>query len=747
MNAKVLRSYTFFFPDITCASCTSAIESVVKTHKNKETKEPPIICNDPAVNLATKSTTIVVEEDSITDPNQTQDALKKIFNDAGWDVVFDLVETDPRPFWLKGFLGISIAVVMMILMLLDIEYPHEFATGVGGALTLYLGRRFYTQSLYKFWKMRFVNMDTLFALSTFAAIVVTVLHHFIPGLPMLIDAALMTLGFAYIGKAIKASMENIILEKISLTDNIPKEVKRENSDALVSVADLKVGDIIYVFPGQCIPCDGICLDNEFSVDKGTFNGDNGIPVSVQKNQEVFAGMMVYGNQTPTGMKMRVTKTLADSEISQMERDSQAALGSQSCIEANSKEWLRYFIPLVLFIAAVVGISSAVFVAPEVGIAAGLYLLVCACPCVLGMIPYLAMNVGLSKARDKGIFFKSAKHLETASRVNRVALDLTGTITENSLSVFKYAGLSNDDLAVIALGEAESTHAIGKAIYAYCKNKSNLQITTEKIDQPSSNGIVIKSNFVEYKIGNENYVGGVADHQKPDEKTQGQYNVIYVKKNEEIIGYFLLQAELKKDAKSTIDALKASGKEVWIITGSPHAWAVERAKELGVDEAHVKADLSPKQKTAEIETLKENDRYVVAMVGDGINDISVLPTSHLGVCIDPNASKVKAAANVYFNSTALAQVLVLFTVADKTMAHINQNIALSMLYNVLVLGFVLASIVAYSEGEETLFEKMLNPAYGAGLMAVQSLCVLGNTWLFKQREQGRELCQNLNFMTK
>jgi Cu2+-exporting ATPase len=403
---------------------------------------------------------------------------------------------------------------------------------------------------------------------------------------------------------------------------------------------------------------------------------------------------------------------------------------------------------VAFLSAVL---VSCFFSPMLGIQCAVAVLVSACPCTLSLITPLAIKIGMKKAADHGVLFKSAKKMEEAAGIDVVFFDLNGTLTSSSPFVRDYGVLSDavskDEFFFLAnLLEKDAPHGVAKVICDYINNNSPHTFLPPPNMVPeafSRHGVAASIDGVRYEIGNQEMMNqaGITVPNSLNEWGQNKPliqgdSVIYLARLDKLIGYFIINDPLRKDAIDVVNHLKASGKDVYLCTGADMATASRYGAALGIEPDHIKSQRAPaksisqKQQAGDkMSDIKDfqSAGHRVAMVGDGSNDSCAVPASDFGIVVQSRCitdAVTQDNAGVVISGQSLWSVVLALTVAEQTVNNIKQNLLFSLLYNVgamLVSGGLLLTLGV-----------MVNPSIGAGLMILQSSLLLLNAYRFKQQ---------------
>lgn len=747
--------YCFSLPGITCVNCIKPIEDALK-----QCKSVPI--DKFVVGLIEKKLTVSVLGDDFS-PTEVRRLLHELLNDIGVgyvDIDIDLPTAPPagnqrfssfkkvlRSHWLLGFIGIAAGVSLLTLSLVVGALPLAASISIALIsipLTLILGAESYKEAAKKLFKMHALTMDTLFAISTLTVIVVSVAAFFVPWLPMMFDAGLLIFGFRHIGFGIEKSIKDAMGLGVMFKERLPKNVNAvmDTSHEKRPLDAIKPDDLLIINPGEIIPVDGLCYTDDSLIVDTIVTGST-MPRKVGMDARLLAGMYVAAGGQP--MRMRVTATVGDSYLARLDESIARANHEKAPLETATNKILQYFIPAVIIVAILSALIIGYFFSIAFAIQCAVAVLVSACPCTLGFITPLAVKIGMNKAAEHGVRFKSAKALQEADQIDAVVFDLNGTLTEGAPSVRKYGVkpgtpiTTHELLSYFAVLEKASVHPMAKAICAFVHEQHitpppEWQITP--LAESNHSGLTATINDECYTLGNQNMMNeagiDTGDLQSSIQTEDGD-SVIYLARANKVIGYVILADKLRPNARHAIDSLKLLGKDVYICTGTDEATALRYARMLGIPEANTRAGCvgaavlpSDFDKKAYISELK-NAGLRVAMVGDAANDALAIAVSHFGIAVKSRGGdeKTQQEAGAVIQSGSLLPAVSTFAVAKQTVSNIKQNLLMSLGYNIVAM--MVASGVLLAVGV------MLNPSVGVALMILQTSLILYNAYCFKQQK--------------
>ncbi|MFY7697526.1 MAG: heavy metal translocating P-type ATPase [Legionella sp.] len=736
------RTYLFSLPDIRCVNCVQPIENLLQAYCKQIEQRNGISCQF-AIDLLHKELRIELATDEIQASNVLQALLQEL-DDIGVAYIAkdnsQLQDNDVTHHWWRGFIGSAVGLALMALSLLNIQLTvplQLIVAGVSTLLTLYLGIESYREAFSAWFKTRTLTMDSLFSMSTFSVLLVSIASFFFSWLPRMFEAGLLIFGFRHLGLAIQESLKKSMGYRAKFTDRVANRVNVWENNRFVSrlLSDVRVGDILEIAGGEVIPVDGLCVVDEALVFETIVTGSI-MPRRFVDGDAMLAGMYLPPDAPP--LHLQCTAIAGESNLARLDKQIARANFEKAPLETATNQIMQYFVPAVIVFAALSAIIVGQYYPLAVAIQCAVSVLVSACPCTLGFITPLGVRIGMNKATEHGVQFISAKQLQEAEQIDCVVFDLNGTLTRGEPKVRTHEVLlpeisEKQFKAYVASLEKNSRHPVAKAIvsFANLQDEDYLEMSSVNDDFYAGLSATIDDQF--FALGNHDFMRqrGV-DTASVDLslQTAAGDSVIYLARNQQLVGYLVLNDPLRNDAQQTIHALQAQGKEVYICTGADYRTAQRYSQMLGVDDHHLAAAYSGsaegmhKHKKDFITQLKQQGKRV-AMVGDGGNDALAMSVSDLGIAItSPGADSVtQTQAGAILANQSLFPVSHLFVIAKQTVSNIKLNLKLSLIYN------TLAMLV--SGGLLLTLGVILSPGVGVALMALQSSLLLYNAYRFKQ----------------
>jgi Cu+-exporting ATPase len=589
-------------------------------------------------------------------------------------------------------------------------------------------------------------MDTLVLIGTAAAYFYSLFNAFLLLLGYKVamnefyfESAVFILVFISLGKYLEAVTKGKTSQAIKKLIGLqPKTalIIKNNRELEIPIDEVKVGDIILVKPGEKIPVDGIVVSGYSGVDQKAITGES-MPVEKKKGDEVIGATI---NKTGV-LQFRATRVGKDTMISQIIKIVEQAMGSKAPIQLLADKVSFYFVPAVIVIAV---LSAVIWLILGYSLSFALTIfvtvLIIACPCALGLATPTAVMMGAGLAAERGILIKSSKALEIAKDVNMVVFDKTGTLTKGEPIVTDIVLIGKDIeekfvLQASASIEKNSEHPLALAIVNKAKEKNIALSEVEGFQAIAGKGVeanLDKKNILlgTRKLMEDNKISvGLIENKMINLEDQGKTAMILAV-GKKIIGIIAVADTLKENSKEAVDILHKMGKQVAIITGDNKRVAHAIAKELGID--RVLAEVLPQGKSDEIKKLQEEwktegperKRWIVAMVGDGINDAPALAQSNLGIALGSGTDVAMETGEIVLIKDDLRDVVKSMDLSKYTLNKIKQNLFWAFFYN--IIGIPVAAGVLYP-----FTHVLLSPSIAAGAMAFSSVSVVLNALTMKR----------------
>ena len=677
---------------MTCSACSSSLEKYLLKQKG---------INDALVNLVMSSASISYDD------NITIDDLNRFVSEAGFKSlgVYDEQEnknTNKNVYFIvNGLLALLVLYISMshmvhlpvIPFLNMMNYPvnYSICLFIFSLYFIYFGRDIIINGI-KNIKSKSPNMDTLITLGVISSFIFSTFNmimilkgnnEYVESLyfeSVCVILYLIKFG-RYIDGISKEKTKDAIKGLVTIT---PKSaiLFTNNKEEEVSIDEVKKGDILIVKPGNRFAVDGTIVKGSTHVDESFISGES-IPVKKSVNNKVVAGSI----NLDVEVLYKAENIGKDSVISEIVRLVVEATNTKAPIARIADKVSGIFVPIVIILAVITFIIHLILgFSFNESIVYFVTVLVCACPCALGLATPLAIVVSEGLCAKNGILVKKSEILENANKIDVIVFDKTGTLTYGNLriskvinnSVYSDSGL----IEIVSSLESKSTHPIASAFknYANENNLKNLEVNEFK----NIAGIGLKGiiNEKEYLIGNnkilEKYnIDNEISKEEKDLSLNGN-SIVYVIENKNVIALIGVKDIIRDNATTIINKLKQINKRVIMLTGDNEITANIIAKSIGIKE--VIANVSPKDKSNKIKELK-NKGLKVMMVGDGINDAPSLSLADIGVSLNSAIDIAVDSADVILMRNDLNSIYNLFDISKQTLSNIKGNLFWAFFYNI------------------------------------------------------------------
>ena len=738
----------YIIEGMSCASCAMTIENAVS-------KMPGV--DKASVNLATEIMTVEATD------NVTPEDIAKVVDGVGYSarprgksVEEELEEKNEkkeahlremkRNLTISAIFSVPLLFIAMADMvgipmpafLSPMQSPVSYAL-IQLALVLpiiWLGRRFFVDG-FKALSKGHPNMDSLVALGTSAAFLYSLYgtYHVLEGhahfaMNLYYESAgviltLITLG-KYFEDVSKGKTSMAIQTLVGLAPKMAT-VLRDGQEVEVPVEEVQVGDLIRVKPGEKVPVDGVVTEGNSTVDESMLTGES-IPVSKAVGDEVIGASL---NKTGSFI-LKATKIGKDTALSQIIQLVEQAQGSKAPIAKLADKVSGVFVPIVIVLALVSGLAWY-FLGQESWVFAltiTISVLVIACPCALGLATPTAIMVGTGKGAENGILLKSGEALEEANHVNMVVFDKTGTITNGTPVVTDVVTADSTDAdALIRLAaslEVASEHPLGEAIVAKAKEQG--AAFDEVTNFEAIPGFGIKGHVGETLVflGNEKWMreNGLVDeamNEKANRFAEQGKTPLYIGYNDAVQGLIVVADTVKESSARAIQTLHEMGIQVAMMTGDHERTAQAIAAEVGID--RVFSEVLPQDKANYVSKLQE-EGYIVAMVGDGINDAPALAQAQVGIAIGTGTDVAIESADAVLMKSDLMDVPAMLKLSRATIRNIKENLFWAFAYNVIGIPFAMGVLHLFGG-------PLLNPMIAGAAMSFSSVSVVLNALRLKR----------------
>ena len=751
----MLKNVTLSIGDMTCAACVRRVEKAIirldgveSASVNLAAEKAYVSYNPVAVRLSEIQAAVEKAGYKILENARTGPADQ---SEADWARKRKEITALRIKFITAVVFSLPLLYIAMAPMLTFVSLPfsadlHHMmaATPLKYALLeLFLtlpaigaGYKFYTAG-FKALANLSPNMDSLIAIGTAAAFVYSAFNTILiaRGRPEAVDAlyyesAGVIVTLILLGKTLEAVSKGRTNEAVKkLMGLAPKTalVVRGGAETEIPISEVEIDDVVIVKPGAKIPVDGVVIGGGSPVDESMLTGES-MPADKKEGDPVYAATI----NTTGSFRFRAEKVGGGTLLSQIIKMVEDAQGSKAPIAKTADIVAGYFVPAVCVIAVLAGAAWFFGGGGDIGFALKIFIsvLVIACPCALGLATPTAIMVGTGKGAELGILFKNGEALENAHKINMAVFDKTGTITQGKPAVtdiVTHGGGGRDTLLQIAASaEKNSEHPLGQAVVAEAQNRGLPLLPAVDFISLTGRGIQAVIGGQSVLAGNRGMMDGrgadfgemqaSADRFAEEGKTP-----LYIAIDGMPAGIVAVADAVKPSSGAALSRLRDMGIETVMITGDNGKTAAAVAGQVGI--TRVLPEVLPGGKADEIKKLQAAG-YVVAMVGDGINDAPALARADVGVAVGSGADVAMESADIVLMRSDLSDVSTAVNLGKKTIRIIRQNLFWAFGYN--ALGIPVAAGVLHLFGGP-----LLNPMIAAAAMSLSSVSVLTNALRLKK----------------
>lgn len=719
---------------MTCSACSSSLEKYLLKQNG---------IDDALVNLVMSSASISYED------NITLDDLNRFVSEAGFKSLGIYNEQDndsPNKktyFIVNGLLALLVLYISMshmihlpvipFLHMMNHPINYSVCLFIFGLYFIYFGRDIIYNGV-KNIKYKSPNMDTLVTLGVISSFIFSTFNMFmiLKGNNEYVESLyfesvciiLYLIKFGrYIDDISKEKTKDAIKGLVTIT---PKTALLfvNNKEKEVSIDEVKKEDILIAKPGNRFAVDGIVVKGSTHVDESFISGES-IPVKKSIDDKVVAGAINLDGE----VLYKAENIGKNSTISEIVRLVVEATNTKAPIARIADKVSGVFVPIVITLAVITFIIHLIlgFTFSE-SIVYFVTVLVCACPCALGLATPLAIVISEGLCAKNGILVKKSEILENANKIDVIVFDKTGTLTYGDLRISKIinnSGYSNNSLLeIVSSLESKSTHPIASAFKSYASDNGLKSLNVSDFKNLAGIGLSGVINEKAYLIGNnkifDKYKLDNNMFKEEEELSLDGNSIVYILENGKVIALIGVKDIIRDNASRVIKKLKQINKRMIMLTGDNEITANIIAKSIGIKE--VIANVSPKDKSNKIKELKSKGLKVM-MVGDGINDAPSLSLADIGVSLNSAIDIAADSADVILMRNDLNSIYNLFDISRKTLANIKGNLFWAFFYN--------ACMIPIACGLLEFVNVLMNPMIAGLAMTLSSFTVILNALRLKR----------------
>jgi Cu+-exporting ATPase len=732
---------------MTCASCVSRVEKKLSSLSG---------VSEVKVNLATEQASIEYLPALIGFTG-----LKEALSNAGYHLrpakSEEGIPSDEENRYLKELATLKLKLIVsgitsILVMALSIK-GEEIGLSLPLNLLLFLlatpvqfycGGQFYRGAINGI-RHGYTDMNTLIAVGTSAAYLYSTVETFFPSwvqiadekLAVYFDTSVMIIALVLLGRWMesraKRSASNAIKKLMQLQPRTAK-VERQGEEIEISIAELIVGDRVWVRPGEQIPVDGKIFEGNSSIDESMLTGEN-VPLDKNVGDDIFGASI-----NKTGFfKMKVTRLGQDTVLAKIIKLVEEAQGSKAPVQKLVDKIAGIFVPSVIGLAVITFLFWWLFgkyftelPAFSFALMSFISVLIIACPCALGLATPTAIMVGTGRGAKMGILIKGGEALERAEKIDTIVFDKTGTLTWGKPEVADVllapaTKLDADQLLSLAGSlEKGSEHPLAQAVVTEAKRRGQKLKTPVDFHALPGFGVEGKVDNQKVLLGNkrlmvENQIDISSIDNQLVKLTENGKTPMILCVDGKVAGLIATTDALKPHAKENILNLKKMGLDVVMLTGDNSKTAQAVAGQLGIN--RVVSEVLPSGKVDEIEKIKQSG-HCVAMVGDGINDAPALAAADVGIALGSGTDVAMEASDITLVGSDIKAVVESIELSKATMSKIRQNLFWAFIYN--IVGIPIAAGVLYPA-----YGILLQPVFAAAAMSLSSVSVVGNSLLLNR----------------
>lgn len=653
-----MSKYIFHLRGLTCANCAGKIEEALKKMPDMENLHYDFLNDELILESEKESKDLKIEIQEVVD--SIEDGVI-VTEEIGEEIE---EEEEEENFSIYKCIFVFLGLIFLHFIKLDEKIS------LISYLILYviIGYDIVKPSILKITKGNFMDEKFLMTVASLAAIIA---GEYAEAVAVML---FYTVGEIIQDKAVDSS-KNSIKEALKLKPEFAN-LKKADTVKKVDPAEVSVGEIIVIMPGEKVPLDGKIIKGSSNLDTSNISGEFA-PISLEVGDEITSGFV----NLDSSLEVEVTKEYKEGTIAKIIDMVKNASSSKAKVEKFITRFAKIYTPIVIGLAVllflVLNFASSLTFKESIYRAA--IFLVISCPCALAISVPLTIFAGIGSLSRRSIFVKGGNSIEALTDIEGIAFDKTGTVTKGEFTIAEVEEIkaSKDEILEIAsVGEMYSTHPIGKAIVK--------SFETKKIPQDLKNfggkGIEFELEGKTYLVGNKKLMDDFS--LKLEKDSNSNYVDVFVADKKEILGIIKLKDEIKDGVKESVINLHNRGIKTYMFSGDKENVVKEIASEVGID--YYKGSLLPDDKVREIKKIEKNKK--IAFVGDGTNDAPSLASAYLGISMGSGSDIAIETSDIVLLKNDISSVVRGIDIAKKVKKIAYQNIFIALFLKVLVLIF-------------------------------------------------------------
>lgn len=653
-----MSKYIFHLRGLTCANCAGKIEEALKKMPDMEKLHYDFLNDELILESEKESKDLKIEIQEVVD--SIEDGVI-VTEEIGEEIE---EEEEEENFSIYKCIFVFLGLIFLHFIKLDEKIS------LISYLILYviIGYDIVKPSILKITKGNFMDEKFLMTVASLAAIIA---GEYAEAVAVML---FYTVGEIIQDKAVDSS-KNSIKEALKLKPEFAN-LKKADTVKKVDPAEVSVGEIIVIMPGEKVPLDGKIIKGSSNLDTSNISGEFA-PISLEVGDEITSGFV----NLDSSLEVEVTKEYKEGTIAKIIDMVKNASSSKAKVEKFITRFAKIYTPIVIGLAVllflVLNFASSLTFKESIYRAA--IFLVISCPCALAISVPLTIFAGIGSLSRRSIFVKGGNSIEALTDIEGIAFDKTGTVTKGEFTIAEVEEIkaSKDEILEIAsVGEMYSTHPIGRAIVK--------SFETKKIPQDLKNfggkGIEFELEGKTYLVGNKKLMDDFS--LKLENESNSNYVDVFVADKKEILGIIKLKDEIKDGVKESVINLHKRGIKTYMFSGDKENVVKEIASEVGID--YYKGSLLPDDKVREIKKIEKNKK--IAFVGDGTNDAPSLASAYLGISMGSGSDIAIETSDIVLLKNDISSVVRGIDIAKKVKKIAYQNIFIALFLKVLVLIF-------------------------------------------------------------